>query len=152
MIYESQVRRSQAHPAGSTDQHNGQHNGSSGEPQSALNATLQPIEDALQRGVDFAKANPLLAVAGAAAVGALVVLASKKAVSRSDDTAVERMRHDLERFMARHRNDAAGLGQAVSSAFARVAEAEPETIAMLRKAGERMINRASDTLKSATGR
>ena len=152
MIYESQVRRSQAQPARSNEPHNRSFNGSHSEPQSALNATLQPIEIALQRGVDFAKANPLLAVAGAAAVGALVVLASKKAISRNDDTAVERVRHDLERFMARHRNDAAGLGQAVSSAFARVAEAEPETLAVLRKAGERMMTRAADTLKSATGR
>lgn len=148
MIYESQVRRSEAHPAGAAANGNGRTN----EPSSALSATLQPLEDVLQRGVDFARANPLVAAAGVAAVGALVVLAARKAPARRDDVSIDRMRYDLERFMDRHRNDASGIGQALSTAVTRVMESEPETIAMLRKAGERMMTRASDTFKSATSR
>lgn len=141
MIYESQVRRSQAHPAGQ--------NGAEHEQPGPLSATLQPIEDALQRGVDFAKANPLVAAAGAAAVGALVVLAARKTSSpRRDELSIDRMRYDLERFLDRHRNDASGIGQALSSAFTRVMDSEPETVAMLKKAGERVMTRAADTLKA----
>lgn len=140
MIYESQARRSQ-YEAGTTD--NSQ--------QTALGASLQPIEDALQRGVDFAKANPLLAVAGAAAVGALVVMAAKKS-SRSDTGAIDRMRYDLDRFVTRHRDDTSGIGQAISSAFNRMMEAEPETMAAVRKAGEKWVARASEQVRAAAGR
>lgn len=140
MIYESQARRSQ-YEAGTTE---------NSQP-TALGASLQPIEDALQRGVDFAKANPLLAVAGAAAVGALVVMAAKKS-SRSDTGAIDRMRYDLDRFVSRHRDDASGIGQAISSAFNRVMEAEPETLAAVRKAGEKWVARASEQVRAAAGR
>ena len=97
MIYESQVRRSEARE-GMTET----------SEQTALGATLQPIEYALQKGVDFAKANPLVAVASAAAVGAILVMAAKSS-SRRDDTAVARMRHDLDRFLSRQRYDGSGI-------------------------------------------
>lgn len=139
MIYESQVRRSEARE-GMTET----------SEQTALGATLQPIEDALQKGVDFAKANPLVAVASAAAVGAILVMAAKSS-SRRDDTAVARMRHDLDRFLSRQRYDGSGISDTLSN-LTRSFTAEPETMAVLRKAFERGISRASDTLKSATTR
>lgn len=139
MIYESQVRRSETRE-GTTDN----------SEQTALGATLQPIEDALQKGVEFAKANPLIAVASAAAVGAIVVMAAKSA-SRRDDTTIERMRHDLDRFLSRQRYDGSGISDTLSN-LTRSFTAEPETMAVLRKVLERGISRASDTLKSVTTR
>ncbi len=137
MIYESQVRRSQVR-AGTTE---------NSEP-TALAAALQPLENTLQRGADFARANPLVAVASVAAVGALLVMAAKSK-SRSDDTAVVKIRRDLNRFISSQRSEGAGLGDAVSS-LTRAFTSEPETMAAVRKAMERGIAKASDTIKSAT--